>query len=204
MEILNIFLLGLVVSYVGTIPPGTVNLLVLQLGLEGRTRMALRFALAATIVEYPYAWAAIGFEEWITSSPDLTSYLQVFTGVVMIVAGTGVLISQRQHMSSATELPSDGGFRRGLVAGLLNPMTIPFWMAITAYLRLAGLLDVSTPLRLHSFVLGACIGTFALLTTFTLLARRVTGYATGHSWIKRLPGFVLLILGLHTLLKMII
>jgi len=203
VEILFLFLLGLVVSYVGTIPPGTVNLLVLQLGLEGRTRMALRFALAATMVEYPYAWAAVEFEEWITSRPDLTSYLQLFTGLVMIVIGVGVLVAQRQRAHVAAVIPSDGGFRRGLIAGVLNPMTIPFWMAITAYLRLAGWIDLSTSLRLHTFVLGACIGTLLLLITFILLARRVAGYTTGNSWVKNLPGFVLLVLGLHALIKLI-
>ena len=72
MDLVLAFILGAVFSFVGSIPPGTLNLTVLQLGLQGKTAIALRFALAVTIVEYPYAWIAVEFESWITSRPVVT------------------------------------------------------------------------------------------------------------------------------------
>ncbi len=43
MSYVLVFLIGLVFSFVGSIPPGTLNICVLQLGLERKTAAALRF-----------------------------------------------------------------------------------------------------------------------------------------------------------------
>ena len=67
MMLLQVFLIGLVFSFIGSIPPGTLNLAVLQLGMEYKIKTALRFSLAVAIIEYPYAWIAVVFEDWVTS-----------------------------------------------------------------------------------------------------------------------------------------
>ena len=50
MEIFVVFLIGTFFSFIGSIPPGALNLSVLQLGLEGKVKTALRFALAVSII----------------------------------------------------------------------------------------------------------------------------------------------------------
>jgi threonine/homoserine/homoserine lactone efflux protein len=62
------FLWGFFFSFIGSIPPGTINLTCVQLGLEKKIKIAWRFAIAASVMEYPYAWIAVEFAEWITSS----------------------------------------------------------------------------------------------------------------------------------------
>ena len=52
--IVQVFIAGLIFSFLGSIPPGTMNLAVLQLGLEQKIKTALRFSLAVAIIEYPY------------------------------------------------------------------------------------------------------------------------------------------------------
>ena len=76
-------MIGLAFSFVGSIPPGTLNILVLQLGLENKIKVALRFALAVSVVEYPYAWIAVVFEDWITSSPLVLDNFQLTGASVM-------------------------------------------------------------------------------------------------------------------------
>ena len=61
--ILQVFLAGLIFSFLGSIPPGTMNLAILQLGLEHKIKIALRFSIAVAIIEYPYAWIAVVFED---------------------------------------------------------------------------------------------------------------------------------------------
>ena len=73
MEMLQNFLFAFLFSFLGSIPPGTLNLTVLQLGIERKINIALRFAIAAALIEYPYAWLAVAFEGFITSSPVILS-----------------------------------------------------------------------------------------------------------------------------------
>lgn len=191
-----VFLVGAFFSFAGSIPPGTLNLTILQLGLEGKTKIAWRFALAVTLIEYPYTWLAIQFEYWITSNPLVLDNFQLITAIVMTSIGVGNIISSRKP-SRITERFQSSGFRRGLILSILNPMALPFWIAVTAYLKAQGWIDLSTTWRLHSYVLGTSVGVLLLLSLFILLAKRLSGYATQNNWVKLVPGIMLLGLGLY-------
>jgi threonine/homoserine/homoserine lactone efflux protein len=194
--IIQVFLIGLIFSFLGSIPPGTLNLAVLQLGMEHKIKTAIRFSLAVAIVEYPYAWIAVVFEDWVTSSPLIIDNFQLITAVVMIVIGAFTLWSARKPSEFSVRF-NESGFRRGIILSILNPMAIPFWIGITAYLKAQGWVDLSTQSLLHSYVFGTSVGVMILLVLFTFLAKRLAGYVKDNRYVKLVPGFTLLILGLY-------
>lgn len=198
--ILQVFLIGLAFSFVGSIPPGTLNILVLQLGLENKIKIALRFALAVAIVEYPYAWIAVEFEDWITSSPLVLQNFQLTGATVMTTIGVFSLWSARKPSEFSVRF-QQSGFRRGLVLSILNPQAIPFWIAVTAYLKMEGWIDLSTNMRLHSYVLGTSVGVMILLTILAVMARKVSGPFQTSRLLRMLPGAILLLLGTIGLIK---
>lgn len=198
MSYLLAFSIGLAFSFMGSIPPGTLNLCVLQLGLEHKVAAALRFALAVSIIEYPYAWVAVVFEDWLTSSPAITRNFQLITAAVMLVLGVFTVLSSLKPTTFSVRFNASG-FRRGIVLSVLNPMAIPFWIGITAYLKAQGWITLSTPGHVHSYVAGTSVGAMLLLTLFALLARRLSGYITQSKWVKLIPGVTLLALGLYAL-----
>lgn len=193
--IVQVFVIGFIFSFLGSIPPGTLNLLVLQLGLEQKVKAALRFALAVAIVEYPYAWIAVEFEQLITSSPVVTENLQLWGAIIMTTIGIISLWSVRKPSSLSVKL-QDSGFRRGIILSLLNPQAIPFWIALTAYLKFQGWIDISTGWRLHSYVLGTSFGALALLTVLAVLANKVAASFKHNRLLRMLPGTVLVGLGI--------
>ena len=85
--VLQVFIIGLIASFIGSIPPGTLNILVLQMGLENKIKTAMRFILAVAIIEYPYAWIAVEFEDLITSSPMVKQNFKLLAAVVMLALG---------------------------------------------------------------------------------------------------------------------
>ena len=198
--ILQVFLIGLVFSFVGSIPPGTLNILVLQMGLENKVKIALRFALAVAIVEYPYAWIAVEFEDWITSSPVVLQNFQLTGATVMTTIGVFSLWSARKPSEFSVRF-QQSGFRRGLILSILNPQAIPFWIAVTAYLKMEGWIDLSTNLRLHSYVLGTSVGVMILLTILAVMARKVSGPFQTSRLLRMLPGAILVLLGTIGLIK---
>jgi threonine/homoserine/homoserine lactone efflux protein len=193
--IIQVFLVGLFFSFLGSIPPGTLNLLVLQLGLERKVSTAIRFALAVSIVEYPYAWIAVEFEQLITSSPGVMENFQLWGAIIMTSIGVLSLWSVRKPTTITVKL-QDSGFRRGLILSILNPQAIPFWIALTAYLKFQGWIDLSTSWRVHSYILGTSVGAMLLLTLLAVLARRVASSFTDNRLMRMIPGLVLLGLGI--------
>jgi len=200
MEILVVFLIGTFFSFIGSIPPGTLNLSVLQLGLEGKVKTALRFALAVSIIEYPYTWIGVEFESWITSSPMVIDNFQLITAIVMVAIGVLNLWSAEKPTNFSLKF-NESGFRRGLILSILNPMAIPFWIGVTAYLKAQGWLDLSSTWLLHSYILGTSVGAMILLTLFALLAKKLARYVKSSKMVKRIPGFTLLALGIYAFIK---
>jgi threonine/homoserine/homoserine lactone efflux protein len=200
MDYLTAFVMGALFSFLGSIPPGTLNLCVLQLGLERKFGPALRFALAVTIIEYPYAWAGVQFEYWITSSPAIIDNFQLITALVMLAIGALNILPAMRPTSFAASF-AESGFRRGLVLSILNPMAIPFWIGITAYLKAQGWINLNTTGKLHTYVLGTSVGVMILLLLFIFLADKLSVYVTNRKMIALIPGLTLLALGLYAFVQ---
>lgn len=199
---LYVLFLGFFFSFIGSIPPGTLNVSILQLGLDGKVKIALRFALAVSIIEYPYAWIGVQFEYWLTSSPVVIENFQLIAAIVMTVLGVVNLIPSKSSTGFSKKF-SESGFRRGIILSILNPMAIPYWMGFTAYLKAQGWIDLSTPSLLHSYVLGTSLGAMALLSLLIFFAKKISPYVQGSKWIKIVPGIVLLSLGLYAWTKVL-
>lgn len=118
----------------------------------------------------------------------------------MIAIGILNLWSAEKPTSFSVKF-NESGFRRGLILSVLNPMAIPFWVGVTAYLKAMNWLDLSTVWRLHGYVLGTSVGAMLLLTGFALLAKNLAVYVRDNRIVKRVPGFTLIALGLYALIK---
>ncbi len=197
---LQVFLAGTVFSFIGSIPPGTLNITVLQLGLEKKKNIALRFALAVAIVEYPYAWIAVAFEGWLTSSPVIIENFQLITAILMTAFGIFTIWSARKPSTLSVKF-NESGFRRGIVLSLLNPMAIPYWMGATAYFKAQGWINLSTSGLVHSYVFGTSVGAMLLLTLFVFMATRLAPHVQQNLFIKMLPGIIMLSLGIYAFAK---
>lgn len=200
MEYLIVFFLGFIFSFVGSIPPGTLNVSILQMALQGKINIATRFAIAVAIVEYPYAWIGVQFEYWLTSSPMVIENFQLIAAIVMTGLGIFNLLPAK-HPTGFAKKFSESGFRRGLALSILNPMAIPYWMGFTAYMKAQGWISLSTIGLLHSYVFGTSVGALVLLMLVIFFAQRLAPYINNSQLIKTIPGMVLLALGLYALVR---
>ena len=192
--IIQVFLLGFVFSFLGSMSPGTLNILVLQLGLEKKVRAALRFALAVALVEFPYAWIGVEFEDWITSSPSISRNFQL-TGALVMTAIGGFHVWSARKPSRFSVRFQESGFWRGLILSLLNPQSIPFWIVVTAYLKAEGWIDLRSPWLLCGYLFGASLGVMSLLSLLAVLSQKLSGIFQQSRLLRMMPGLVLLLLG---------
>ncbi len=200
MTILSNFFIAFFFSFVGTIPPGTINLSILQLGLERKIQIAWRFSIAAALIEYPYAWLAVKFERIITSSPFMVDNIQLITAVVMTVLGLFNLWSARKP-SAFSQKFNNSGFRRGFILGVLNPLALPFWVGTTAYLNSQRWIDLSTPVGLHAYLFGISLGALAFFIPLALLAKKIVTQFRDNKILNMLPGIILLALGIYAFIQ---
>lgn len=197
------FVLATAFSFLGSVPPGSINVSMLQIGFQGKIGLSWRFAIAAAAVEYPYAWLAVTLESYIVSTPVIVKDFQLIAAIVMLSLGLINLWSVNRPSKIARSL-ENSGFRRGIILGILNPMAMPFWIGITAYLESMNWIDLDTPLRLHAYLFGAPIGALILLMLIAYAARRIGRFFGERSPLRILPGLALLALGAYSLIRYLI
>ena len=203
MPIITNFFVAFIFSFIGTIPPGSLNLNILQLGFQQKINIAWRFALAACLIEYFYAWIAVKFEALISSSSLIVRNIELIAAIVMTTLGVLSLLSAMKP-SKFTERMNNSGFRRGIVLSLLNPLVLPFWVGTTAYLNGMKWIDLSTNTRLHAYLIGVSLGSLALFVVFIYLAKRIVSEFRHESALQKIPGIILLALGLYAFIQYLI
>ena len=194
------FIVAFVVSFLGSIPPGAINLSVLQLSAEGRADAALRFALAGMLVEIPYAYIAIRFQALLEQSPWLTDNFKLIAAVVLVTLGiTSLLSKKRNRAQGFMKKFHESGFRKGILVGILNPMAILFWIALTSYLVQHDWVDLGTTSREVAYIAGLAAGTIVFLLILIVAGKRLTPYFRENAVLQKLPGIAFILLGIYSL-----
>lgn len=203
--ILQTLIVAFVVSYIGSIPPGTINVSVMQLAILNKRRAAVFFAFAASAVEFLYAGVTVQFHIFLNNNEVIADYFRIITSIALIGLGLSNIFSKSTSSSIKvdTKLTGRHGFVRGLLLGFLNPMTIPFWLAITTYLENDEWINVND-FGFWTYLIGLSAGTFCLLLTVNALGKRFTKIADNPFLVHKVPGFLLLGLGVYFLIKLVI
>lgn len=198
MAFLEVFVVAFLVSYAGSIPPGTINVSVMQLSMQDHRRAALFLGMAASLVEFLYSGITVKFQQYLADNENLNFYFQLITGGALVVMG---LVNLRSNVKSNqlmknVRLRGRTGFVRGLILGLLNPLTIPFWLAVTAYLDTHGWVTLGGN-NFWAYIIGLASGTFMLLVSVDLLGSKFQKIADNQFLVHRVPGFILISMGLY-------
>ena len=176
----------------------------MQLGLDKKPHIAWRLALAAAMVEYGYAWVAVKFEAYITSSALVVRYFQLMAALVILTLGL-LIVRAAGKPGNFTKKLTNSGFRRGLALGILNPLAMPFWLGVTAYLKSQHWITLSTPLQLHTYLAGVSSGVFTLLVSVAYLATRADRVVRNKTvLLKKIPGYIMICLGIVGLMRYLI
>ncbi|MEQ9300431.1 MAG: LysE family transporter [Cyclobacteriaceae bacterium] len=196
---LGVLFIGLIVSYLGSIPPGTLNLTAIQLGIKEQHRAALNFALASAFVEFFYAGIAVKAQQYFMANPSISVYFQLVTGGLLLVIGLANLMTKRKdEKNPPKDVSAKGGFWQGVVLSCFNPMAIPFWLAVTAALQSAEWLLI-TDQNFAFYLFGISLGTFLLLLQASKLGVRLKHLQKNSFLMYRLPGLILISLSAYTI-----
>jgi threonine/homoserine/homoserine lactone efflux protein len=147
-----------------------------------------------------YAWLAVKFEALITSSPIIVKNAELIAAIVMTALGAFNLISAKKP-TKFSEKFNESGFRRGIVLSILNPLILPFWVGTTAYLKGMKWVDLSTSPRIHAYLVGISLGTLSLCVIFIYLAKKIVSEFHHQATLQKIPGIVLLVLGLYAFIR---
>lgn len=165
-NVLKIGLIGLMVSFLGTLPLGTLNLAAFQLSITVGVEAALLFSFGALLVEMIYVWITLRAIAFFQLHQCVLKLANCIALIVMVVfALNDFRIAFRGEFSAMNSL-SNGGvitsyipFLSGMIMSALNPMQIPFWLGWSQVLYDRQILKKSNKIYFF-YILGIGSGTF--------------------------------------------
>jgi threonine/homoserine/homoserine lactone efflux protein len=201
-NISSIAVLGAVISLVGALPLGTLNVTAAQISAQQGLASAIAFAIAVVIVEMLYAYLCAVAGNLIGKNVFIKKYLPI-AAIAILVFFALSYFRQAYAMHNQVVAPKDyltqQPFLLGLLLSAINPMQFPYWISWSLMLQQRSLLQASFPSRLK-YILGIGSGTLIALAIFIAGGRQFSGFITQHqAWINIAIGAIFLISALMML-----
>ena len=208
---LLLFLIVCVISFAGSLHPGTVNLAVLQTTLSQNRRAGLWLALGGSLPEIGYSALAAGGLMLIPMNSGWTMFLTIAPIPILLGAGVAAFRQKPVLLTTSSVRSLSLPFWKGMALSGTNPQLLPFWSAVWLYLSqvtvgsrmLVPAGQVGSQLV---FALGTAVGAFGLLVSIVWLADRqryrIVRYLSGP-WINRLTGSLFIGMALWQVIRLV-
>lgn len=199
----RLFVCALSVSFLGSLPLGTLNLSVADYGFRQEWSAAIGFSLAAIAVEMALVRVALVAIRRLERLTHFFRFFNIVTCSILLFLASNSLIAawQMETFRATTPFPAVNPWFSGFLLSLTNPLHLPFWMGWTAVLRSRNILG-DRPGQYNVFIAAIGLGTSMAFCLYGLaggyLIRLLDSRQVLLNWIV---GIVLLITAMMQLYK---
>jgi threonine/homoserine/homoserine lactone efflux protein len=149
------------ISFLGTLPLGTLNVAAMQISVSDGIRPAMYFSLGALLVEIIYVRISLVAMDWVQKQERIFRMLEWFTVLIIVaLAISNFVAADSPHAHKNIILShSIGRFWLGVAMSAVNPAQIPFWFGWSTVLFTKKIL---LPHNQHynTYIAGIGLGTF--------------------------------------------
>jgi threonine/homoserine/homoserine lactone efflux protein len=205
------FLWGVGWSFIFSLPPGIINLSVLDATVHKSLKSGIILASAACIVEFVQAFIGTKFSAWFLENPTVSLIIKIAIIPVFLVLSIKYLVKCYKAFKKRKEGFVDdfthkraGSFGKGLLVGVLNPIAIPFFLILAAKTSEQGLLK-DTWASIFVYVSGTTVGTFCAFLVYGILSKFIAKKLQAIKlWLDLVIGVIFAILAIQQGITMII
>ena len=170
MQHIKNIVVGFLVSFVGSIPLGYLNVVGFEIYSKRGLLTTVCFLLGVILIEFFVIFFTLIFANKLAANKKLTKYIEGFSIVFMFILAFIFYFSASKNTNTGNEFSHFGywgTFTAGLGLSCLNFIQIPFWTGWNLYLLNGKYIEVSKA-RKYFFVFGTVVGTFCGMLTLIL------------------------------------
>ena len=161
------FFIGVFANFIGYIPPGNINLTLVQITVNRGLKQAVMFMISFSCVEFFFTYFIMHAAKWLSGQVRLDTVIDWVMVVLFGVLGTITWIHRKKPPE--TSYSEHESIKYGILLGFLNPMQVPFWMITGTYL-ITHQWILDGRLALVIFSIGAAAGSFLALFLYAKFA----------------------------------
>lgn len=188
MRLLKIFFWGLMVSFLGSLPLGTLNVAAMQISVQENIRNAIFFSLGSLSVEMVYVRISLVGINWIRKQKKLFRWMEwIALSIVLALAIGSFIAASQPHQAKNVML--DNNINRYLLGAMLsaiNPVQIPFWFGWSTVLFTKNILLPKNSfynIYIIGIGLGTLIGNCVFIFGGKWMVQKLNGNQSLMNWI---------------------
>jgi len=171
--IFSAFLLGFIVSYLGSITPSMLNISAVKISVEKGKSAAKKFSLGISIVVIFQVFIAFFFLKKLLKEPVFLELIQKGATLIFGILSFYFFRKARKEQVQTTSLQMPQNyFFSGVFLSIINLFSIPFYVAIAIFLVEKNKLLLDT-ITIFLFSLGSFLGTYLILYHYILFADKI-------------------------------
>lgn len=202
---LKVFASGLLISFIGSLPLGTLNITAFQIAASQNVNQAVWFAIAVIIVELIVVLITLYGINKINFKSKLFVYmlpLGVFVLSHLAISSFAAALTHGASETNSHIFPSiKSSFILGLLLSAINPMHFPFWLSWNSILVSRKMLS-KKPGIYPSYITGIGLGSIAGLMIFIFAGNFIIhNYQHYNSFILNIIGSIYTIFALFLIYR---
>jgi hypothetical protein len=170
------FILGLVVSIIGIIIPGMLNMTIAKISVNENRNQALRFAFGAILVVFFQAFLGTYFAKFLDANPDFSEGLKkigtlIFITITIVFTILGMQAHKKNKITVEIENKKNR-FLYGMALSAINMLAIP-WYAFTSLLVASKKWFYYDIISILMFSLAAAFGTYVVFYWYAVFFKKI-------------------------------
>ncbi len=160
MGLVKVFFWGMLVSFLGSLPLGTLNVAAMQISVQESISNAIWFSLGSLLTEMIYVRISLVGINWIRKRKALLKWMEWITlGIVLALAAGSFIAATHEHHAKNVLLNNNiHRFFLGFMLSSISPMQIPFWFGWSTVLFSKNILQPKNSFY-NLYIVGIGLGT---------------------------------------------
>lgn len=181
MGLVKIFFWGMMVSFLGSLPLGTLNVAAMQISVQENIRNAIFFSLGSLLVEMIYVRISLVGINWVRKQKKIFRWMEWITLaiVVALAAGSFIAAMQPHHAKNIMLNNNINRFLLGVILSAISPMQIPFWFGWSTVLFTKNILLPKNSYY-NIYIVGIGLGTLLGNCVFIFGGKWIVGKLNGN------------------------
>jgi threonine/homoserine/homoserine lactone efflux protein len=206
-KLIKIFYWGLMISFLGSLPLGTLNVAAMQIGIQESIKDAIYFSFGSLLVEMIYVRISLVGIDWVRKQDKLMKAMEWVTLFIIIALAAGSFIAAARGGGEAKNVLLQNNMHRfllGMFMCAINPVQIPFWFGWSTVLFTKKILEPKKN-QYNSYIIGIGLGTLAGNCVFIFGGRwMVQRIENSQQYLNWVIGGIFAITAIIQLIKMLL
>ncbi len=161
MPLIKVFFWGMIVSFLGSLPLGTLNVAAMQISVQENVHNAILFSLGSLSVEMIYVRISLVGINWVRKQKKLFRWMEWITVAIVLALAIGSFAAAMQphHPKNVMLNNNINRFLLGVMLSAITPMQVPFWFGWSTVLFTKNILQPKNSFY-NLYIVGIGLGTF--------------------------------------------